>query len=186
MKATILNKIKAKHVNRNSASFGFKSTLQIQGMKTLNLRMYCHPSKNEHSYYVGHDSGGLSERLSTVTVDPTISFLELREKIEEKELNGVKKRTIFYTEFIHFMQRCPNPLGYQDKESLTSYRIGLLNIVEDTYKLVQPSADDIVLVQEDEETKPICEVVSDLLSTDLVLIPKTQIHPHTGKLADKL
>lgn len=155
-------------------------------MKTLNLRMYCHPAKNEHSYYVGHDSGGLSGRLSTVTVDPSISFLELREKIEEKELNGVMKRTIFYTEFIHFMQRCPNPLGYQDKESLTSYRIGLLNVVDDTYKLSLPSVDDIVLVQEEEETKSICDVASDLLSTDLVLIPKSQIHPHTGQLTDEL
>lgn len=157
-------------------------------MKVINLRMYSHPysgeNKDEHSYHVCHDAGGLSERLDTITVDPTNSFTELRKLIEEKEVNGVMKRTIFYTEFVNFMQRCPNPLGYQDKESLTTYNIGLLKIIDD--KHVVPCADDIRVLREDEESDSICHVISDLLNTDLVLIPKTQIHPHTGRLADAL
>lgn len=154
----------------------------------IHLRMFSHPysgeNKNEHSYYVCHDAGGLSTRLETLTVDSTISFLELRERIEEKEVNGVLKRTKFYNEFLHFMQRCPNPLGYQDKESLTTYSLGLLKVIDD--KQIAVNDDDIRILREDEETDPICDVVSHLLSTDLVLIPKTQIHPHTGLLADKI
>lgn len=145
---------------------------------------YSGPNKNEHSYYVKHDPGGLSERLATISVDPSMSFLELRERIEEKEVNGIKKRTIFYTEFVYFMQRCPNPLGYQDAESLTTYSIGLLNVIDERHFV--PSVEDIRIVREDEETEPICNIVSNLLSTDLVLIPKTQIHPHSGVLADSL
>ena len=152
--------------------------------------MFSHPysgeSKNEHSYYIAHDSGGLSERLSTITIDTSISFSELRERIEEKEVNGVMKRTTFFSEFVHFMQRCPNPLGYQDKESLTSYSIGLFKVIVD--KHCTPSVEDITLLREDEESHPICNVVGDcdLLSSDLVLIPKTQIHPHTRRLADTM
>ena len=104
--------------------------------------------------------------------------------IEEKEVNGVMKRTLFYTECVNFMQRCPNPLGYQDKESLTTYSIGLLKIIND--KHIVPCADGITVLREDEESDPICHIISDLRSTDLVLVPKTQIHPHTGRLADTL
>lgn len=150
--------------------------------------MFSHPNTHTktHSYYVGHECGGLSERLATVMIDPTISFLQLRELIEERERNGVMKRTTFYSEFIRFMQSCPNPLGYQDQESLTGYRLGLLKVVDDKYMNIAPTAEDITLLCEDEESEPICQVVDDLLSTDFVLIPKTQIHPHTGKLVDVL
>ena len=153
-------------------------------MKTVHLRMFSHPNNKEYSYYVSHECGGLSERLDTVTFDPSISFTQLREKIEEREVNGIMKRTTFYTEFIHFMQRCPNPLGYQDKESLSSYRIGLLNIVDEKY--ITPTAKDITLLQEDAESEPISKIVSNFLSTDFVLIPTAQIHPRTGTLSDTL
>eukprot|EP00956_Cyclotella_meneghiniana_P002576 scaffold3030_cov72-Cyclotella_meneghiniana.AAC.2 len=157
----------------------------------LHLRMFSHPysgeNKKEHSYYIAHDSGGLSERLSTITVDSTTSFFELRERIEEREVGGVMKRTTFFSEFVHFMQGCPNPLGYQDKESLTSYSIGLLKVIDNKH-FATTSVEDITLLHESEESDPICNVVSDcdLLSSDLVLIPKTQIHPHTGRLADTM
>ena len=157
-------------------------------MSIMHLRMFSHPyygeNKNEHSYYVKHDAGGLSERLATISVDPAMSFFQLRERIEEKEVNGVMKRTTFYTDFVYFMQRCPNPLGYQDKETMTTYSIGLLNVIDE--KHFAPSVEDITIVREDEETEPICNIVSNLLSTDLVLIPKTQIHPTSGVLADSL
>ena len=85
------------------------------------------------------------------------------------------------------MQSCPNPLGYQDKESLTSYSIGLLKVIDNKH-FATTSVEDITLLHESEESDPICNVVSDcdLLSSDLVLIPKTQIHPHTGRLADTM
>eukprot|EP00569_Conticribra_weissflogii_P001754 CAMPEP_0171351968 /NCGR_PEP_ID=MMETSP0878-20121228/40300_1 /TAXON_ID=67004 /ORGANISM="Thalassiosira weissflogii, Strain CCMP1336" /LENGTH=175 /DNA_ID=CAMNT_0011857413 /DNA_START=209 /DNA_END=736 /DNA_ORIENTATION=+ len=168
-------------------------------MKTcIHLRMYSHPTYNpaknqhEHSYYVGHEPGGLSPRLGLLAIDPTITtFLQLREHIEETEGDGgrIRKRTLFFQEFLFFMERCSNPYGY-GKEDLKNYRIGVLRVgdVAETKNggdgEAVPNAKDIKLIREDVETEPIFEVVGDVLGTDFVLIPSCQLHPETGRLFD--
>ena len=157
-------------------------------MKTfLHIRIFSHPWKGEngkeHSYYVDHEAGGLSERLGSIAIEPTITFTQLREVIEEIEQNGVRKRSQFFIEFLNFLQRCPNPLGYEG-DSLKTYRIGTLKMTDD--KGFIPCVQDISIIQEDVETEPVCEIVGEFIGTDLVLIPTSQIHPMTGHLSDQL
>lgn len=94
------------------------------------------------------------------------------------------RRRPFYTELLSFMQRCPNPLGYEG-DALELYRFAILKMKDD--KNFAPSVKDIKLIPEDAEASPICNIVDDeLLGTDIVLIPKTQIHPATDRLSDHL
>ena len=151
-------------------------------MKTIvHLRTFCHPStRNEHSYYVDYEEEGLSQRLSTITVDSNSTIAQMREQIQEYEENGVKKRSSFYTEFLQFMQRIQNP-GYEDSEPSPSYQIGVLR-----NKDGQCNISTISIIQRELECEPICEVVRELLGTDFVLIPSTQIHPETRQLSIEL
>jgi len=160
-------------------------------MKTtfVNLRIFSHPWKGvtnkEHSYYVGHEAGGLSESLDTLAVNFSSTFSHLRQQIEEQTDENIMRRRPFYTEFLQFMQRCPNPLGYEG-EPLRTYRIGILTMRND--KGYVPGVKDINLVRKDAEVKQICDVFDESvgLRTDIVLVPTTQIHPTTDRLADRL
>ena len=147
----------------------------------INIRIFSHPpTNNEHSFYVGHEAGGLSERVDTVTINEDHNFHRMREQIEEQHDGNIMRRRPNYTEFLQFMQRCPNPFGYKAGEVMT-YRIGVLKVKDD--KTFFPSANDIKVIKERDETKPICEVVDDLLGSDIVFIPTTQIDPATGRLS---
>ena len=152
----------------------------------MHIRTFCHPpSNNEHSFYVGHEGGGISERLELLAVPQSNTFHQLREQIEEQSDGNIIRRRPIFTEFVHFMQRCPNPIGYEGKE-LTTYRIGVLKMKDDDKNFV-PSLKDIQIIKEDAEAFPISNTVEDdLLGTDIVLIPTTQFHPTTGRLADRL
>jgi hypothetical protein len=151
-------------------------------MKTtcLHIRIFSHPWKGENnkenSYYVGHECRGLSESMDTIVVDPACTFLHLREVIEEQSDGNVMRRRLFFHEFIHFMQRCRNPLGYAGEE-LQTYRIGTLK---------GSDANDIKIINKDDESKPICDVVDDVSRIEIVLIPTTQIHPISDRLSDQL
>ncbi len=148
---------------------------------SLKIRTFSHPWKGENnmenSYYVGYEHRGLSEPMDTVVIDPAAcTFLQLRELIEEQPHGNVIRRRLFYHDFIHFMQRCRNPLGYVGEE-LQTYRIGTLKGTD---------AQDIKIIKKEFEAKAICDSVDDLSKTDVVLIPTTQIHPITDRLSDKL
>ena len=153
-------------------------------MKTLiNLRVFSHLSKgDEHSYYACHNiEGGLSKTMDTIAVDTSsCSFIQLRELIEEHQVDNIMRRRPFFQEFIHFMQRCPNPIKYEGK-ALSSYRLGIIKIEATKNEIgsVPPSA--IKLIKERDEANLICEVV-DGPGFEIVLIPRTQIHPSTGRL----
>ena len=150
----------------------------------MHIRTLCHPQNNsEHSFYVGHEGGGLSERLELLAVPQSNTFYQLREHIEEQCDGNIIRRRPFFTEFVHFMQRCPNPLGYEG-EDLVTYRIGILKMKDE--KNFVPSLKDIQVIKEDAEAFPISNTVEDLLGTDIVLIPTTQFHPTTGRLSNKL
>ena len=82
----------------------------------INLRTYTHPNpwkgkdQKEHSYYVGHEIGGLSDVAETITIDESNNFVTIREIIEEQRDENIMRRRRFYYEFIQLMQRCPNVL----------------------------------------------------------------------------
>jgi hypothetical protein len=89
------------------------------------LRMFSHPyrgeNNNEHSFYVGHDAGGLSQPLDTLVIDPSCtSFLQLRASIEESCDGNVAIRRTFFTEFINLLHRCHNFHDY-DGDALKTY-----------------------------------------------------------------
>jgi hypothetical protein len=154
----------------------------------IKLRMFTHPyrgeNNNEHSYYVGHDAGGLSQPLDTLIVDPSCTtFLQLRESIEESCDGNVALRRTFFTEFINLMHRCHNFYDY-DGEALKTYRLAVFGL-ESSNK-----ADDIItvvdaikLIKRRDETKLIKDIVSEGQDVDIVLIPTTQIHPTSDRLA---
>jgi hypothetical protein len=150
-------------------------------MKTafVKLRLFSHPwrgeGKREHSYYVGHDAGGLSEPMDTIVVDPSDTFLVLRESIEERCDGNVMLRRSLFSEFLYHMQRCRNPHGYEG-ESLKTYRLGILKATD---------GKDIEVIKRGDEIKPIADVIDDIHGTDIVLIPTTQIHPFTDRLTDQ-
>lgn len=146
----------------------------------VKFRIYSHPwrgeNNNEHSYYVGHDAGGLSEPLDMLVVDPSCTFLQLRESIEERCDGNVMLRRMFFTEFIYLMQRCHNFHGYESN-ALKTYRFGVLNATD--------AAEKIKLIKQQDETKPIQDIVADIHDTHIVLIPTTQIHPTTDRITDQ-
>ena len=160
-------------------------------MKTafINLRMFSHPwtgeNKKEHSYYVRHDPGGLSGPMDTIAVDlANCSFLQLRDQIQEQNNENTMRRRPFFNEFVHFMQRCPNPLDY-DGEATTMYRLGVIKMKDE--KGFVPGVEDIRVIRTKDEQKFMGdEIGGDFLGTDVVLIPRTQIHPITDRLTDKL
>ena len=161
------------------------ANMPSKAMKTIftNLRIFSHPlNGKEHSYYVGHEAGGLSGPMETLAVDPSSTFSQLRDLIQEQSSGNVMRRRLFYTDFISFASRCPNPLGYDGKD-LTTYRLGLLS---NNGKDSAPDVKDIKVVKKSEESKRICEVAGDLFGTDIILIPTTQIHPYTDRLSNQL
>jgi hypothetical protein len=155
----------------------------------VKLRMFSHPwrgeGRREHSYYVGHDAGGLSEPMDEIAVDPSGTFLELRQSIEERCDGNVMLRRTFFTEFLHLMQRCRNPHGYEG-ELIRAYRLGVLRAKATTTTSTSTDAgNEVRVVEREDETKPISDVIDDIQWNDLVLIPTTQIHPLTDRLTDR-
>jgi hypothetical protein len=159
----------------------------------VRLRMFSHPwrgeGRREHSYYVGHDAGGLSGPIDEVAVDPSGTFLDLRHSIEERCDGNVMLRRTFFTEFLHLMQRCRNPHGYEG-ESLRTYRLGVLRVkatatMATTTTTSTDAGNEIVVIERGDEAKPISDVIDDFHGTDIVLIPTTQIHPITDRLTDR-
>ena len=157
----------------------------------VKLRMFSHPwrgeGRREHSYYVGHDAGGLPEPMGEIVVDPSGTFLELRHSIEEGCDGNVMLRRTFFTEFLHLMQRCRNPHGYEG-ELMRAYRLGVLRAKTTTTTTTSSSTDagnEIRVVERGDEAKPISDVIDDIHGTDIVLIPTTQIHPLTDRLTDR-
>ena len=146
----------------------------------LKIRTFSHPWKGdnnkENSYYVGYEHRGLSEPLDTIVINDVsaCSFLKLRELIEEQPHGNIMKRRMFFHDFIHFMQRCRNPLGYVGEE-LQTYRFGTLKGTD---------VKDINIIKRGDESKVICDTINDPSKTDIVLIPTTQIHPVTDQLSD--
>lgn len=150
---------------------------------TIYLRTFSHPDPwkgkdgKEHAYYVSNCvDGGLTEASECIAIDSTDTILSIRQTIEEQQSGNIMRRRLFYYEFVHFMQRCPNPLGYEG-DALKTYRIGLLKYGD---------MNDMKLVKKSEESKPISDIVDDLVGIEIVLIPTTQIHPMTDKLTDQL
>lgn len=149
--------------------------------------MFSHPyrgeNNNEHSFYVGHDAGGLSQPLDTLVIDPSCTtFLQLRELIEESCDGNIAIRRTFFTEFINLMHRCHNFHDY-DGDALKTYRLGILGETNKADDIITVM-DAIKLIKGRDETKLIKDIVlNGHHDTDIVLIPTTQIHPTSDRLA---
>jgi hypothetical protein len=153
----------------------------------IKLRLFSHPyrgeNNNEHSFYVGHDAGGLSQPLDTLVIDPSCTtFLQLRASIEESCDGNVAIRRTFFTEFINLMHRCHNFHDY-DGEALKTYRLGVLGVESNKADDIITVIDTIKLIKSRDETKLIKDICSDGHDIDIVLIPTTQIHPTSDRLA---
>ena len=105
------------------------TTTQEKMKHFINLRTYTHPNpwkgkdQKEHSYYVGHEIGGLSDVAETITIDESNNFVTIREIIEEQRDENIMRRRRFYYEFIQLMQRCPNVLMWEGASCRDAQRV---------------------------------------------------------------
>jgi len=102
--------------------------------------------------------------------------------IEVVSDNGMNRRNPVFCDLLYMMEFSENPHGYGRNEAM-KYRFGFIegvggqelgdtNIVRDCDRTLVP-----ILIAEDLEEEPICEIVPNLLEIDLLLVPVTQIRP---------
>ena len=81
----------------------------------ITFRIYTHRgnTQDSHSYIMGTDSGGLTERMpELIEFDPEITtFEDLRVKIEVCFDRGMNRRTSLYQEILQAVQNSHNPHG---------------------------------------------------------------------------
>jgi hypothetical protein len=107
--------------------------------------------------------------------------------IEVVNDNGMNRRTAVYQDLLYDMEFSANPHNYTRAQAL-QYRfgyiegvggqeIGDINIVRDYDKTLTP-----ILINEDLEEEPIAEIMTNLLETDVLLVPVTQIRPEDERV----
>mmetsp|Transcript_77561 Transcript_77561/g.151826 ORF Transcript_77561/g.151826 Transcript_77561/m.151826 type:complete len:167 (-) Transcript_77561:82-582(-) len=86
----------------------------------VTLRLFTHRQSvfRAHSFLVGNEQGGLSERLGNVAIQANRTTLEeLRQLIECIVDNNMIRRNPLYQDFLITVSMLPNPYGYSDKVS---------------------------------------------------------------------
>ena len=149
------------------------------------LRVFTHQTSvtSTHSFLVGSQLGGLSERVGSFLIhDEVTTFSDLRLLIEVFNDNGMNRRTALFQDVLHTMMTAFNPHQYPIGQ-LATYRFGVMagiggrevgdvNITRDYDKMQVPS-----LISEDVESEPICTIVHNLNDIDLIIVPISQIRP---------
>ena len=86
-------------------------------------------SKDSHSFLIGSDQGGLSERLDSLVVEEdTLTLKQLRPRIQETQQGGMIKRTLMCEEILYVLKTCPNPHGWPEDQR-EQYRFGIIKQV---------------------------------------------------------
>ena len=96
-------------------------------MSRVWLRFFTHPSSTTetHTFILGSNPNGLSERVATHLLPPSCTFSDLRMLVECVNDRGMNRRTTVYQDLLHLMASSPNPHGYGGKE-LRGYLFGYI------------------------------------------------------------
>lgn len=137
----------------------------------ITLRLYTHRQSvfRSHSFLVGSESGGLSEKLGRVPIQANRTTLEhLRLLIETVVDNNMMRRNPIYQEFLVTVQNLPNPYGYSDKEQ-RQYCFGFYAHPDDPLPTMIP--------REDEATLLASKAVVNFVTDDLIIVARSQLRP---------
>ena len=135
------------------------------------LRIYTHSQSvfRQHSFLVGNEQGGLSNKLGRIPIQANLTTLEqLRPMIETVVDNNMIRRNPIYQEFLALTFSLANPYKYSDKE-LRQYRFGFFREPQDLLPTLIPL--------DAEESLLVSESIVNTLTDDLILVPQSQIRP---------
>lgn len=130
-----------------------------------------------HSYIVGCDTFGLSERLQEQVVDDELTLRKFRADLEILKVNGMCRRPPIFCEILSLMQMAPNPFMYPDKRKYTEYRLGVVACSD-------PSAFDLpyIIPKHLEATLKCLELPRVHSYPTIVVVPITQVSPMTDQV----
>jgi hypothetical protein len=137
----------------------------------ISLRIYTHRQSvfRAHSFLVGNETGGLTEKLGRVPIQANRTTLsDLRQLIETTVDNNMVRRNPIYQEFLSTVFTLPNPYGYQDKE-LRHYRFGYFASPGDTLPTIIPVELESGLLAS--------KALPNFLTDDLVMVARSQLRP---------
>lgn len=135
------------------------------------LRIYTHRQSvfRAHSFLVGNEQGGISEKLGGIAIIRNKTTLDdLRQLIETVVDNNMIRRNPLYQEFLATVFSLPNPYGYPDKE-LRLYRFAYYRSPEDKLPTMIPIEAETELLAS--------ESVVNFLTDDLILVARSQLRP---------
>ena len=135
------------------------------------LRIYTHHQSvlRQHSFLVGNEQGGLSEKIGRIPINANITTLrQLRPMIETVVDDNMIRRNPIYQEFMALVFSLANPYKYPDMQ-LRRYRFAFFASPQDKIPTLIP--------EEAEEGLLVRDSVVNMLTDDLILVPQSQIRP---------
>jgi len=137
----------------------------------VTLRIFTHRQSvfRSHSFLVGSEQGGLSEKLGRVPILANKTTLEdLRVLIETVCDNNMMRRNPIYQEFLITVQSMPNPYNYSEKD-MRQYRFAYFAAPDDKLPTMIPL--------EEEGTRLVSKSVVNFITDDLLMVARTQLRP---------
>jgi hypothetical protein len=155
-------------------------------MSRVFIRIYTLPAlaSEANAFCVGDEIGGLTDRLSSIIVQESTTWENLRSIIEFEDKNGMYKKTALNLELGYIMKNACNPHGYTNAD-LLNYEFATVGTStgkseSDCKEMLTNVKPDLVF------PKVETELVGRALSgVDLVLVPRTQIRPQDNKLTSE-
>mmetsp|Transcript_41741 Transcript_41741/g.50014 ORF Transcript_41741/g.50014 Transcript_41741/m.50014 type:complete len:164 (+) Transcript_41741:135-626(+) len=154
-------------------------------MTRLWIRTYTGSNGNEtsHSFYVGNDQGGLSERIASFLIHEYTTFTDIRQMIEVTCDKGMYRRSALFSEIRHVMSTSPNPHEYPQSMA-NKYVFGSMKGLADSNENSLMSENHVPLViSEDVEDEPIIDILGHNSEYDLIIIPFK--HTNDGKICSR-
>lgn len=143
----------------------------------VTLRLYTHRQSvfRAHSFLVGNEQGGLSEKLGRIPIQTNkTTLIQLRQLIETTIDNNMVRRNPIYQDFLITVFTLPNPYKYSDKER-RHYRFGFYERPDDPYPTLIPEAEENDLL--------VVNAMSNFITDDLIIVARSQLRPD-GRFPD--
>ncbi|KAF4037662.1 hypothetical protein GN244_ATG10400 [Phytophthora infestans] len=145
-------------------------------MVRVKVRVFTFPSdpRKQNSYVVGTIEGGLLPVVGTLNLDDkeaaTVTFTQLRVRIELVQINDVIRRSIMFQEVLVLVATSSNPHKWPPN-AMQTYWFGHFKDESESVPHVIAAAD------EDCPISQYLNMTTSKLMGDLILIPPTQLGP---------
>lgn len=146
-------------------------------MGKLRIRVFTFEAdpKEQHSYIVGTNPGGLTCSIGTLNIDiETCTFQQIRPMFELHEDRGMTRRSIIFQEFLQIASTTPNPHDWP-VESLQTYWFGYFSTEEQKIPTLIEAASESQLLSDFINMKTMNK------TGDLIAIPQSQVGPVCGE-----